>query len=193
MKSETKTRSQSQPQSQKWAWGLSGSGHFFGESIELITQLEQVDIFVSKAAAELLKMYRKKLPKSVRTFYDTTASAVPVGRFYKGLYHTLVMAPASSNTVAKSALGLGDNLLSNIFAQAGKCRVPTIYFPCDTAAEHLSKAPKGMVRVFPRAIDLAHTNTLKTFADVKVVDSVKSLHQAISTRTKELAKATNKS
>ena len=44
----------------KWAWVLTGSGHFFNESIELINYIKDVDIFVSKAAEEVLVMYKKK-------------------------------------------------------------------------------------------------------------------------------------
>ena len=44
----------------RWAWVLTGSGHFFNETIELINMLEKVDLFVSKAAEEVLVMYKKK-------------------------------------------------------------------------------------------------------------------------------------
>jgi len=40
-----------------------------------------------------VRMYRQefKLPPATRLFRDTTASAVPVGLFYYGTYHTLVL------------------------------------------------------------------------------------------------------
>ena len=44
----------------KWAWVLTGSGHFFNETIELINIIKDVDLFVSKAAEEVLVMYKKK-------------------------------------------------------------------------------------------------------------------------------------
>ena len=44
----------------EWAWVLTGSGHFFNESIELINYIKDVDIFVSKAAEEVLVMYKRK-------------------------------------------------------------------------------------------------------------------------------------
>ena len=45
---------------QRWAWVLTGSGHFFNESIDLINSLKNLDLFVSKAADEVLSMYKKK-------------------------------------------------------------------------------------------------------------------------------------
>jgi flavoprotein len=173
----------------RWGWALTGSGHFFKECLAMIHALDEVDLFVSRAAAEVVRMYRQelKLPKSARVFRDTTASAAPVGAFYYGTYHTLVLAPATSNTVAKCVYGISDNLATNVFAQAGKCRVPAIVFACDTAPELETMAPHGPVKVYPRPIDLENTERLKEFARTKVVESLADLQAAIRARQAELA------
>lgn len=166
-------------------WALTGSGHFFTECLDLMHDIPELDLFVSKAAAEVVRMYKEKLdrlPKSVRIFRDTTASAAPVGLFYHGVYHTLVVAPATSNTVAKCAFGISDNLATNVFAQAGKCRVPSIVFACDTAPELDTMAPDGMVKVFPRQIDLDNVERLKSFAETDVVESLDDLRRALEAR-----------
>lgn len=154
----------------------------------MIGGLEHVDVFVSKAAAEVVRMYRQelRLPKSARIIHDKTASAVPVGAFYYGVYHTLVVAPTTSNTVAKFVLGISDTLVTNVFAQAGKCRVPTIVFACDTAPELETEAPKGLVRVFPRKIDLENTARLKLFEATLVVETIDELQDGIARRQREL-------
>ena len=173
----------------RWGWALTGSGHFFKECLGMIRELEDVDLFVSRAAAEVVRMYRQdlSLPKGARIFRDTTASAAPVGLFYYGVYHTLVVAPATSNTVAKCVFGISDNLATNVFAQAGKCRVPSIVFACDTAPELETEAPKGMVKVYPRRIDLENTERLKSFEATSVVETLAELEQALAQRKRELA------
>ena len=155
----------------------------------MIATLDEVDLFVSRAAAEVVRMYRQelKLPKSARLFEDKTASAVPVGAFYYGTYHTLVVGPATSNTVAKCVYGISDNLATNVFAQAGKCRVPAIVFACDTAPELETEAPKGTVKVYPRRIDLDNTERLKSFADTQVVETLDDLRAALDRRRQDLA------
>ncbi|MGN6764450.1 MAG: flavoprotein [Rhizobiaceae bacterium] len=175
--------------SPRWAWALTGSGHFFVESFALIKELEHCDIFVSKAANEVLRMYGLKLdfPDTMRVLHDKTASAVPVGGFYHGLYHTVVVAPATSNTVAKCVAGISDTIATNVFAQAGKCRVPAIVFACDTAPEIETEAPKGMVKVYPRRIDLENTARLKFFEGTNVVETLAELEQALAKRKRELA------
>ena len=174
----------------KWAWVLTGSGHFFNESIELINSLKDIDLFVSKAAEEVLVMYKKKglISKNIKIYKDNTASAVPVGQFYRGIYHTLVMAPTSSNTVAKCVVGISDNLATNVFAQSGKCKVECIFFPCDTAPELKTLSPKGFVDVFPRKIDLENIRKLKKFERTKVVIDFEELKQEVKLREKCLKK-----
>ncbi len=170
---------------QRLAWALTGSGHFFPESLELMRRIADIDVFVSRAAAEVVRMYRddmNKLPSTARIFKDTTASAAPVGHFYHGVYHTLVVAPATSNTVAKCVYGISDNLATNVFAQAGKCRVPIIVFACDTAPELDTKAPHGMVKVYPRRIDLENVEKLKSFESTQVVESLEDLTKALAAR-----------
>ena len=172
----------------KWAWVLTGSGHFFNETIELINQLEEVDVFVSKAAEEVLIMYKKKgkISKKVKIYKDNSASSVSVGKFYKDHYHTLVMAPTSSNTVAKCVYGISDSLATNIYAQSGKCKVHCIYFPCDTAPELKTLAPSGYVDVYPRKIDLENVEKLKKFDDTTVVLSFSKLKNIIFKRKKNV-------
>ena len=126
---------------------------------------------------------------TIKIFKDNTASSVPVGQFYRGIYHTLVMAPTSSNTVAKCVFGISDNLATNVFAQSGKCRVNCIYFPCDTAPELKTLSPKGLVDVYPRKIDLENVEKLKKFERTEVVSSFSELEQKIKERKNWLKKS----
>lgn len=167
---------------QRLAWALTGSGHYLRECLDIISRLEQVDLFLSKAAAEILQQYGYKHNVG-RVFQDKTASSVPVELFYHGKYHTLVIAPTSSNTVAKMVAGISDNLVTNLYAQAGKTRLPSIIFACDTEPELESEAPReNIVKVYPRRIDLQNMETLKTFEETTVVGDMQELHTAIQDR-----------
>lgn len=164
------------------AWALTGSGHYLRECLDIVDRLEDVDLFLSRAAAEILKQYGYSHNVG-RVFQDKTASAVPVELFYHGVYHTVVIAPTSSNTVAKMVCGISDNLVTNIFAQAGKCRVPSIVYACDTEPELDSEAPReNMVKVYPRRIDLENMQKLKTFEETTVVADMQQLEAAVQAR-----------
>jgi flavoprotein len=73
--------------------------------------------------------------------------------------------------------------VTNVFAQAGKCRVPSIVFACDTEPELESEAPhEHMVKVYPRRIDLENMQKLKTFEETTVVADMVELESAIQKR-----------
>jgi flavoprotein len=167
---------------------VTGSGHFLAESLAIVRSLEDVDVFLSRAAAEVLRMYKIELdlPKGCQVFRDTTASAAPVAGFYHGVYHTVVVAPATSNTVAKCVLGISDTLVTNVLAQAGKCRVPSIVFACDSAPEMETEAPEGTVKVYPRRIDLENTARLASFERTDVVLTLDALEAALAARRRAL-------
>jgi dihydromethanopterin reductase (acceptor) len=143
-------------QKQRLAWAITGSGHYLRECLDIIHTLQDVDLFLSK---------------------------VPVELFYQGRYHSLVIAPATSNTIAKMVCGISDNLVTNLYAQAGKTRIPSILFACDTAPELESEAPRDkVVKVYPRRIDLENVAKIKTFEATTVVEDMQSLSAQIQAR-----------
>ena len=183
-----------QPQQKSLAWAITGSGHYLCESLAVLQTLENVDIFLSKAASEIIKQYGFQAQLDAtnhKVYQDKTASSVPVELFYEGKYHTLVIAPATSNTIAKMAYGFSDSLVTNLYAQAGKTRVPSIIFACDTVPQAgqnaiESVAPRdNIVQVFPRQIDLDNVRTLSSFEHTHIVESVELLQQALFLRLAE--------
>lgn len=174
---------------QRLAWAITGSGHYLRECIDIIHTLHNVDLFLSKAAAEVMQQYGYK-HRIGKVFQDKTASSVPVELFYQGHYHTLVIAPATSNTIAKMVCGISDNLVTNLYAQAGKTRIPSIIFACDTAPELESEAPRNnVVKVYPRNIDLENIAKIKTFEATEVVEDMRSLNANVQDRLQAFSQA----
>ena len=175
------------------AWAVTGSGHYIEECLEFLMTLDDVDLYLSQAGEEVLKMYGIKLDEvraRMPIFRDKAASSPPVGRFYTGYYHSFVMAPTTSNTVAKCILGIADSLVTNLYSQAGKCRVPSIVYPFDIAPEMETTAPGGKkVMVYPRPVDLDATDKLRVFPYTQVVESVDELIEAVNRRLKSLGVA----
>jgi len=170
------------------AWAITGAGHTLEECIETALNFERVDIFLSRAAEEVVRMYhldaRISVPK-VRIYEETKPSSPQVVRLFAGEYRVLVVAPATANSVAKFVYGIADSLVTNLFAQAGKSRVPVIVFPTDLAPEMESVGPKReKIRVYPRPVDLENTQKLKAFPGVKVVNNRQELEQRLSELTR---------
>lgn len=177
-------------QSPRLAWAITGSGHYIEECLEFMLTLNNIDLYISHAGEEVLKMYGidiKKLSDTMPVYRDKAASAPPVGLFYKNYYHTFVMAPTTSNTIAKCVLGIADSLVTNLYAQAGKCRVTSLVYPCDITPAMETTAPGGKVMVYPRKIDLEGTAKIREFEYTHVVESVEELISAVNQRLEFIA------
>lgn len=177
----------------RFAWCITGSGHYLEESIALAARLPALDLFLSDAAEEVLPLYKLRLDElkprfgpGFRLLRDKTASAVPVGMLYEDIYHTIVIAPATSNTVAKCVVGISDTLPTNMFAQAGKLGIPSIVFACDTEPTVITKSPHDWVTLRPRRIELENVERLRGIEFCQVVRSPDELESALQTRLSEL-------
>jgi dihydromethanopterin reductase (acceptor) len=72
--------------------------------------------------------------------------------------------------------------VTNLFAQAGKSRVPVIVYPTDLAPEMDSLGPHGeRLKVYPRTIDLENTRRLQELVGVHVVADCKELARCLAT------------
>lgn len=165
------------------AWAMTGSGHYLRECLAAAEALGNTDLYLSAAGEEVLQMYghpTNELRRRFRLFRDNTASSPPVGLFYENHYRAVVIAPATSNTVAKCVAGISDSLVTNIYAQAAKCRIPSIVFACDSAPVMETEAPGGPVMVYPRPVDLHNTDRLAEFEYTTVVTELDQLCDALN-------------
>lgn len=166
----------------KIAWGITGAGHLLKECVDLVLSLENVDLFLSRAAEEVLRMYHLEgliQDSGARVHKDIGYSSPISSRFSKSHYKVLVVAPATSNSVAKFVLGISDSLITNIFAQAGKSLTPIIVLPTDISEDINSISPSGLVKVYPRQIDLDNVKRLQDFRGLTLVTDVDMLRRAL--------------
>jgi flavoprotein len=184
----------------RFAWCITGSGHFLDEALDIATRLPALDLFLSDAAEEVLPIYhmplddlRTRFAPGFKLVRDKTASAVPVGMLYEDVYHTVVIAPATSNTVAKCALGISDSLPTNMFAQAGKLGIDSIVFACDTEPVVVTRSPHDWVTLRPRRIELDNVERLRAIEFCAVVRSPQELEAALAQRLHALSLAWNTS
>ena len=166
------------------AWVITGGGHILEECVEELLNCKRVDVFLSRAGEEVLRMYnldaRISVPK-IRIYQETKPSSPVVVRLFGGTYSVLVVAPATSNSVAKFVYGISDTLATNLFAQSGKSRIPVIVYPTDLVPVATSVGPRGeSFKVYPRPIDLENTAKLRSFAGVTVVSDRKELEHCLA-------------
>lgn len=138
----------------KIAWGITGSGDRIKETIEAMKALKHahpelnIEVFLSKAGATVAKYYR--VEKELRDGFDRVWNEVDANtpflaaRLQVGEFMFLLIAPATSNTVAKLAVGVSDTLLTNAALQAVKGYVPVYIMPVDyREGETTTTLPSG--------------------------------------------------
>jgi len=140
----------------KVAWGISGAGDRIAEYVQIMKEIQkefeatvEIQVFVSKAAGELvLKFYglenevKQSFPKYLVEMNANSPFLAAWLQTHK--YEFLLIAPASSNTVAKIAVGIGDTMLANAASMALKAFAPVYVVPVDYEEKTLvTKLPNG--------------------------------------------------
>ena len=125
----------------KLAWGLTGSGDKFRETYAVMRSLKdhygdslKIHVYLSKSAETVAKYY--KLSEELKEFdkhYVEQGANTPFlsGMLQTGRYDLLLIAPATSNTVAKIAVGISDTLITNAAVQGVKGFVEVYIMPVD--------------------------------------------------------------
>ncbi|MEO0236404.1 MAG: flavoprotein, partial [candidate division WOR-3 bacterium] len=93
----------------KIAWCITGAEMHLYEVIELIQNLgpEHVDIFLSKSAKEILSRYKLLEGFSnFKVYEDTETNVFQVRKLFSGRYDIIIVAPCTTNTIAKMAHGI---------------------------------------------------------------------------------------
>ncbi|HNX10444.1 MAG TPA: archaeoflavoprotein AfpA [Methanothrix sp.] len=168
----------------KIAWGITGSGDRIEETVQTMIELQQqyddrvdVRVFVSKAGEQVIKYY--KLFNSLEKYFDkvwveiNSNSPFLAGQLQVRRYEFLLLAPATSNTVAKISLGLADSLLSNAAIMSQKAFVPSYIMPCDYKPGIITTIlPDGSeMRLRIRKEDAQHVEKLRQMDDVFVIET----------------------
>ncbi|HMK53626.1 MAG TPA: archaeoflavoprotein AfpA [Methanobacteriaceae archaeon] len=126
----------------KIAWGITGSGEKILETVEIMQQMRDeyrkefdIWVFISKAGDQVLKYYN--LSQTIESQFDKTWTEINAnapflaGQIQMGRYAFLLIAPATSNTVAKISLRIADTLLTNAAIMGQKTTTPLYIMPTD--------------------------------------------------------------
>ncbi|MDH7563483.1 MAG: archaeoflavoprotein AfpA [Candidatus Bathyarchaeota archaeon] len=182
-----------QAKKKKVAWGITGSGEKLQETIDKMKELKRryehaVDIhaYLSKAGEHVAKCYR--LLGDLKMSFGKVAVEVDAnspflaGQLQLGLFEFLLIAPATSNTVAKIAVGIADSMLSNAAAMALKARVQVYVLPSDwKEGTILTKLPNGRdLEIHVRKEDADNARKLRNMANVFVIEQPEAIHGIFS-------------
>jgi archaeoflavoprotein AfpA len=167
----------------KVAWGITGGGDKIAEFIEVMKDVQkeyadtvEIQVFLSKAADIVLKYYRleddlNRNFAKVRVELNSNAPFLAAWmQMHK--YEFLLIAPATSNTVAKIANGIGDTMLTNATVMSLKAFVPVYVAPTDYREGTVyTKLPNGKeMKLRVRREEVEQVKKLERMEDVFVLE-----------------------
>ncbi len=173
-----------QNKTKRVAWGITGSGDRLLEVYEVMKQIKKqyednlrITVYLSKAGDMVVKYYR--LFKALQEDFDKTRiefnSNMPTlaVQLQSGKIEFLLIAPATSNTVAKIATGISDTLLTNAAIMALKAFVPVYILPCDyKEGVTVTQLPDGSeMKIRVRKEDVAHVKKLATMDGLYIIET----------------------
>jgi len=126
----------------KVAWGITGAGDKIAEIVEVMKDLKRqsedvvdIDVYISKAADTMLKFYRldEEIKKGFgKVMVEVNANSPFLAAWMQsGKYEFLLIAPCSSNSVAKIVNSISDTMLTNAALMALKAFQQVYILPTD--------------------------------------------------------------
>ena len=167
----------------KVAWGITGAGDKIAEFIKVMKGIQkdyaktvEIQVFLSKAADQVLKYYRleehlKQNFSKVRVELNSNAPFLAAWmQMHK--YEFLLIAPATSNTVAKIANGIGDTMLTNATIMSLKAFAPVYIAPTDYKEGTMyTKLPNGKeMKLRVRKEEVKQVEKLRHMEDLYVLE-----------------------
>ncbi len=174
----------------KVAWGITGAGDKIAEILDVMVDLKrqsedvvEIEVFLSKAAETVLKFYRLE-DELKRNFAKVTVEVNSNSPFLAAWlqmrkYEFLLIAPATSNTVAKIANSIGDTLLTNSAIMSLKAFRPVYILPTDYKESTVStKLPNGKeITLRVRKEEADQVRKLEATEDMHVLESPQKMKE----------------
>jgi len=177
------TSEQAQNKKRKIAWGITGAGDKIAEYIQVMTEIKneyevtlEIHVYLSKAAETVLKFYNLEntLKQNFTKISVEINSNAPflAAWMQTRKYEFLLIAPATSNTVAKLANGIGDTMLTNAAIMSLKAFVPVYVAPTDYREGTVyTKLPNGKeMKLRVRKEEVEQVKKLSRMEDVFVLE-----------------------
>jgi archaeoflavoprotein AfpA len=179
------------------AWGITGSGDRLAETIEVMKDIRkqyenvaEIFVYLSKAGDQVIKWYRlgDDLKKNFsKIFVEINAnSPFLAGQLQTGKFEFFLIAPATSNTVAKISMGIADSLISNAAIMALKAFIPVYILPSDYEEGIINtKIPGGKdLKIRVRKEDVEHVKKLASMDGVFILEKPEQIYSVLQKRYK---------
>ncbi|MCL2134734.1 MAG: archaeoflavoprotein AfpA [Candidatus Bathyarchaeota archaeon] len=179
----------------KIAWGITGGGDKIAEIVKVMVAIKKqyesnvdIHVFVSKNGETMLKFYRQ-FDILKQEFAQFNVEMNPNAPFLaswlqSGKYDFMMVAPTSSNTVAKIVNGIGDTLITNSVIMCLKAFGTVYVLPTDYEESVVETViPNGKtIKIQVRKEEAEQTRKLKQMAGMYVIEKPEEIQNIFAKR-----------
>ena len=172
----------------KIAWGITGGGDKIAEITQTMIELKEqyasevdIHVFVSKNGENMLRFY-KQFNVLKQAFSNFSVEMNPNAPFLaswvqSGKYDFMLVAPTSSNTVAKIVHGIGDTLITNSVIMSLKAFGTVYLLPTDYKESVVETIlPNGKtLKIQVRKEEAEQTRKLEQMTGMHVIEKPKEI------------------
>jgi archaeoflavoprotein AfpA len=181
----------------KIAWGITGGGDRIAEIVKVMVELKEqyaaevdIHVFVSKNGETMLRFYKQfdVLKQEFANFsVEVNANAPFLASWVQsGKYDFMLVAPTSSNSVAKVVNGIGDTLITNSVIMCLKAFGSVYVLPTDFK-EHVVETilPNGKtLNIQVRKEEAEQTRKLGEMVGVQILEKPEEIRGIFAERYK---------
>ncbi|GAB4314146.1 MAG: archaeoflavoprotein AfpA [Methanobacteriaceae archaeon] len=172
----------------KVAWGITGAGDKILDTLEAMKKIKKdyedlvdIEVFISKSGDQVIKYYG--ISSEIESNFDKVWVEINAnapflaGNIQLGKYEFMLVAPGTSNTVAKIAMRMGDTLISNAAIMGQKADVPLYILPSDyEEGVIVTKLPDGKdLKITIRKEDVEHVQKLAKMDNTYIIKKPEDL------------------
>jgi len=184
----------------KIAWGITGGGDKIAEIVQVMIDLKKqyasdvdIHVFVSKNGETMLRFYRQfdVLKQEFAHFsVEMNANAPFLASWLQsGKYDFMLVAPTSSNTVAKIVNSIGDTLITNSVIMSLKAFGTVYVLPTDYKESVVETVvPNGKtVRIQVRKEEADQVRRLEQMTGMYVIEKPEEIRGIFAERYKAVS------
>lgn len=166
------------------AWGISGAGEKLPETYAIMKDIKkryqdevEIRVFLSKSGDQVVKYYG--IFRDLENNFDhvwveiNANSPFLAGQIQLGKFDFMLIAPCTSNTVAKISLRIADTLITNAAIMGQKAGVPIHIMPSDfKEGTVITKLPNGKnLELVITKEDVEHVEKLSNMNNTHVFEN----------------------
>ncbi len=164
------------------AWCITGGEYFLKEVLEFLRTLgpHNIKLFITPSGLEVIRFFNLESLIPFDYIKGHSSSGLEILGLLSGNISKTVVAPCTSNTIAKLAHGIADSLCTNLVAQSQKMGITSYILPTDIQDTMLFHTKSGKeIKLKRRAIDRDNIEKIKRMELFRVFNSTEALKKEI--------------